>query len=110
MTTRRIVSTEKSVLEKDDKDFTPAPGESPIAPAVPAHVIFKLLGFTLAMVVGPIGSYFLTLNTIFGGNSTYAGALAAIMANVVLIGYVIVAFNEDQTEAIEAAEKEKKGK
>jgi hypothetical protein len=33
------------------------------------------------------------------------------MANVVLMGYVVVAFNEDQSEAIEAAEKEsKKGK
>lgn len=31
------------------------------------HVIYKLLGFTLAMVVGPIGSYFLTLNLLFKG-------------------------------------------
>jgi len=30
------------------------------------------------------------------------------MANVVLVGYVIVAMKEDQTDAIEAAEKEKK--
>jgi len=109
MATRRIVSTEKSVLEMDDQDFKPAPGEkSNISPAVPAHVIYKLLGFTLAMIVCPIGSYFLTLNMLFGGNSTYAGALAAITANVVLIGYVIVAFREDQSDAIEAAEKEKK--
>jgi hypothetical protein len=32
------------------------------------HVIYKLLGFTLAMVVAPIGSYFLTVDTIFRGH------------------------------------------
>jgi len=62
------------------------------------------------MVVGPIGTYFLTLNTVFKGNSTFAGAMAAIMANVVLVAYIVVAMREDQSEAIEAAEKEKKGR
>jgi len=32
-----------------------------------SNVIVKLLGFTFAMVVLPIGSYFLTVNTIFKG-------------------------------------------
>jgi vacuolar ATPase assembly integral membrane protein VMA21 len=99
-------------------------------------VILKLLAATLAMIVVPIGSYFLTVNTVFKGtcplvrthrikvlvamfvtskqysyilgNSTYAGGLAALMANVVLIGYVIVAMNEDQSDQIEAKKKEGK--
>ncbi|KAG9238364.1 VMA21-like domain-containing protein [Amylocarpus encephaloides] len=111
MATRRIISSDKGVLDVDDNGFTSKANEkSSIAPAVPAHVIYKLLGFTLAMIVGPIGFYFASLNTLFGGNSTYAGASAAIVANIVLMGYVIVAFREDQSEAMEAAEKERKGK
>lgn len=91
-------------------------------------VIVKLLAFTLAMIVVPIGSYFASVNTIYkgmlcthingaiqsswfnamyapavkidpsAGNSTYAGATAAIMANVVLIAYVFVAMREDQSD------------
>lgn len=30
-------------------------------------MIYKLLGFTLAMIVGPIGTYFLTVDHVFGG-------------------------------------------
>ncbi|KAI8965876.1 hypothetical protein F5Y11DRAFT_311689 [Daldinia sp. FL1419] len=109
MATRRIISAEKTILDKDDDDVTAGSAgqhqSSSTAPAVPMGVIVKLLAFTFAMVVIPIGSYFLTVNTIFRGNSTYAGALAAIMANVVLVGYVVVAMNEDQSDQLEAKKK-----
>ncbi|KAI0593283.1 hypothetical protein F4775DRAFT_578795 [Biscogniauxia sp. FL1348] len=111
MTSRRIISSEKTILDKDDDDLTSGPSsghkeQSSTAPAVPLDVILKLLAFTLAMVVIPIGSYFATVHTLFKGNSTYAGALAAVMANVVLLGYVVVAMNEDQTEQLEAKKKQ----
>lgn len=100
----------------------------------------KLLAFTLAMIVVPIGSYFLTVDSFFqgsvirslvsshfrrsggngilridwqtkltvgAGNSTYAGALAAVMANAVLIGYIVVAMAEDQTDQETAKEGKK---
>ncbi|ROT35463.1 hypothetical protein SODALDRAFT_328808 [Sodiomyces alkalinus F11] len=100
MATRRIISTEKTILDQDDPS-RPDQADSPksdITPAVPTDVILKLLGFTFAMIVFPIGSYFVTVDTIFKGNSTFAGGFAAVMANVVLIAYVIVAMREDQSE------------
>ncbi|KAL1878661.1 vacuolar ATPase assembly integral membrane protein vma21 [Diaporthe australafricana] len=111
MATQRIISGEKTILEKDDiVGASPAAGtQSSIAPAVPMDVIVKLLAFTFAMIVVPIGSYFVTVNTIFKGNSTFAGATAAIMANVVLIAYVIVAMREDQSEQ-EGQKKSREGK
>ncbi|KAK3337207.1 VMA21-like domain-containing protein [Cercophora scortea] len=112
MATRRIISQEKSLLEKDDRiGSSPSASEkSNITPAVPTAVIVKLLAFTFAMIILPIGSYFATVDTIFKGNSTFAGALAAVMANVVLIGYVIAAMKEDQSDQLEESAKEKKKK
>ncbi|KAI4167332.1 MAG: hypothetical protein LQ343_007293 [Gyalolechia ehrenbergii] len=110
MASRRIVSNDKGLLEKDDSNSRPpgASEKSDIAPAVPAAVIVKLLGFTAAMLGGPIGVYYLTLNTVFHGSSTWAGAAAAFTANLVLIAYVIVAMKEDQSEKLAAEEHAKK--
>lgn len=83
------------------------------------------MSFTFAMITLPIGTYFFTVNFVFrgscltkpnantrhlpsAGNATYAGALAALMANVVLIAYVVMAFKDDQAEQAEEAEKSKK--
>jgi hypothetical protein len=34
---------------------------------ISSDVIFKLLAFTFAMIVVPIGGYFVTVNTVFKG-------------------------------------------
>lgn len=82
----------------NEKILQPNLGSSDTAPSVSSAVIRTLLGFTAAMVILPIGSYFVTINTIFRGNSTIAGGFAALMANVVLVGYVIVAWKDDQED------------
>ncbi|KAI9899385.1 hypothetical protein N3K66_005846 [Trichothecium roseum] len=104
MATRRIVAQEKTILDKDDH----AEETSDVSPAVPSDVIYKLLAFTFAMVVIPIGSYFVTVNTVFSGNSSFAGGFAAVLANVVLVAYIIVAMKEDQSESIEKKKEESK--
>jgi hypothetical protein len=98
----------------------------PLAKQTFRDVIIKLLVFTFAMVTIPIGSYFLAVNTFFKGallihnplhspthcvnadNSTLAGATAAVMANLVLISYVIVAYQEDQSDRVAEEERLRK--
>ena len=65
--------------EKSDSDVTPVVPAYEPKPSIililwsnilHSDVIYKLLGFTAAMVVGPIGMYFLTVNSIFGGKQS----------------------------------------
>lgn len=44
----------------------------------------------------------------FAGNSTWAGATAALTANLVLIAYVIIAMREDESEKLATEEQARK--
>lgn len=59
------------------------------------------------MAILPISSYFVSLNLIWGGNTTGAGLTAAGVANLILGGYVWVAMKEDGKMSIDIS-KEKK--
>lgn len=50
------------------------------------------------MIFAPLAVYFGTVNSVFAGNATWAGASAAITANVVLVGFIVMAIREDQGE------------
>ncbi|KAJ3126879.1 vacuolar ATPase assembly integral membrane protein vma21 [Nowakowskiella sp. JEL0407] len=87
---------------------TPVPSASRVASSSTAptsanrldlSILFKLLFFSFLLVVLPIGSYFLSVEYIFNGNSTFAALTAAIMANLVIAAYVVVAFLEDDGSA-----------
>ncbi|CRG88232.1 hypothetical protein PISL3812_05259 [Talaromyces islandicus] len=101
-------TTVDSDSNNNNDDNSEKPADT--APAVPRETIIKLLAFTLAMIVAPIGMYFLSVNTVFKvlmneGNSSFAGALAALTANVVLVAYIVVAWQEDKEDQAKRREK-----
>ncbi|KAJ9315260.1 hypothetical protein DTO271D3_4427 [Paecilomyces variotii] len=98
MATRRAQGQSSS--EKETSPIPQQPVSSDVSPAVPADVIYKLLGFTAAMIVAPIGIYFLTVESIFRGNSTWAAISAAVTANIILVAYIVVAWKDDQGERL----------
>jgi vacuolar ATPase assembly integral membrane protein VMA21 len=103
---QRAPRTEKSASSVSSSISSLDAGPSDIRPAVASSVIYKLLIFTLAMVTVPLGAYFLSVRTVFEGNPTFAGGLAALMANVVLIAYIFVAVRDDQAEQEERSKKD----
>lgn len=59
------------------------------------------------MIIFPIVTFFLC-QYLFNNNALISGGVAALMANVVLIGYVIVAFMEDTRTPQEIEQESKK--
>jgi Na+/melibiose symporter-like transporter len=55
-------------------------------------VFYKLITFSILVFVVPLLVFYFTVNQ--GLDSTHAGILAAVSANVVLIAYIVVAFLE----------------
>ncbi|KAL4870818.1 vacuolar ATPase assembly integral membrane protein vma21 [Aspergillus spectabilis] len=82
--------------------------DSDTSPAVPMHVIYKLVGFTGAMITAPVGMYFVSVK--LGASSTVGGIVAAVVANVILFLYIYVAWQEDKEEREAEVAKRKGGK
>ncbi|OXG43602.1 hypothetical protein C359_01438 [Cryptococcus neoformans Bt120] len=72
-------------------------GKMAMAPqeSVQPAVLYKLVLFALLMAVVPIATYFGTLNYLWDGSTTFAAISAIAAANLILVGYVVVAFRED---------------
>ncbi|CCG80745.1 Vacuolar ATPase assembly integral membrane protein VMA21 [Taphrina deformans PYCC 5710] len=79
------------------------------SPSISSTVIAKLLFFSAAMVVLPLSAYYLSLEYLFSGyKTTYAAITAAVTANLVVAGYVVVAFLEDDSEPVKQEKAVKK--
>ena len=73
--------------------------------------IMRFLAFTIAMITLPLSTYWVCVYKIpaLGGSTTLGGALAAVVANVILVSYLgIIMLEDSQERKAEADEKDEK--
>ncbi|KDQ21076.1 hypothetical protein BOTBODRAFT_27077 [Botryobasidium botryosum FD-172 SS1] len=58
-------------------------------------ILTKLLTFSIALAIAPIGSYFISIWYIFKGNSVYAALIAIVASNLVLAAFIFASVLED---------------
>ena len=78
----------KSDFQRENKEVGSTSKKDQTSP----QVWFNLIFFSILMLIVPLGMFYGTWN--YTGNTTFAGIVAAVGANVVLISFVIVAFLE----------------
>ncbi|KAJ3045773.1 vacuolar ATPase assembly integral membrane protein vma21 [Rhizophlyctis rosea] len=78
-------------------------------PLIPGFVFAKLILFSVLLFALPLITYFATLNRLFSGNHNYSAIAAVIVANCVVIAYVIAAFIENDDD-LKQEDKDSKGK
>ncbi|KAN0063418.1 hypothetical protein ACQY0O_004584 [Thecaphora frezii] len=59
------------------------------------RVYIKFLLFSLTLFFAPLTAFFFTKDRYLQGNATYAGGVAALVVNLVLVAYIVSAFLED---------------
>lgn len=82
-------------------DHLRAAEASPEGHADLSGVVTKLAIFTVAMVLMPIGTYYLTRDYLFAPTTTltYPAICAVTVANLVLVAFIWVAFREDMADS-----------
>ncbi|KAJ3283427.1 vacuolar ATPase assembly integral membrane protein vma21 [Borealophlyctis nickersoniae] len=92
-----VSSTSKPASNSEVSPPKPVAGPAG-GPFIPGYVIAKLVFFSFLLFVLPLSSYYYTLNNVFHGNTNYSAITAVIVANLVVIGYVIAAFTESDKD------------
>ncbi|KAK4051225.1 vacuolar ATPase assembly integral membrane protein vma21 [Microbotryomycetes sp. JL201] len=60
-------------------------------------LLVRMCLFTFAMITLPIGSYFLSRDHYFHDNLTGAGITAAMVANLILVIFIVLAIRDDDS-------------